>query len=79
MAWIDTAYKTGSCAEDSFVRDSTGKGYYEQSSPTVTGSSESYAVKNIYDLAGNCFEWTMESYSTYGRIFRGRLLRRYRS
>ena len=23
MAWIDAAYKTGSCAEDSFVRDST--------------------------------------------------------
>ncbi len=37
MAWIDPAYKTGSCAEDSFVRDSTEKGYYEQSSPTVTG------------------------------------------
>ena len=79
MAWIDPTYMTGSCAEDSFVRDSTGKGYYEQSSPTVTGSSESYAVKNIYDLAGNCFEWTMESYNASGRVFRGRQLRRYRS
>ena len=72
MAWIDTAYKTGSCAEDSFVRDSTGKGYYEQSSPTVTGSSEFYAVKNIYDLAGNVVEWTMESYLAGTRVLRGR-------
>ena len=88
MAWIDPAYKTGSCAEDSFVRDSTGKGYYEQSDPTVTGASADYAVKNIYDLAGNCWEWTMESYDTYNpmesydtynRVFRGRRLRRYRS
>ena len=72
MAWIDPAYKTGSCAEDSFVRDSTGKGYYNQSSPTVTGASESYTVKNIYDLAGNCYEWTMESYDTNYRVIRGR-------
>ncbi len=79
MAWIDPTYMTGSCAEDSFVRDSTGKGYYEQSSPTVTGSSESYAVKNIYDLAGNCFEWTMESFNTDLRVLRGRLLLLYRS
>ena len=79
MAWIDPAYKTGSCAEDSFVRDSTGKGYYEQSSTTVTGSSESYAVKNIYDLAGNCWEWTMESYDTIYRVIRGRRLRLCRS
>ena len=79
MAWIDPAYKTGSCAEDSFVRDSTGKGYYDESDPTVTGSSESYAVKNIYDLAGNCYEWTMESYDAYYRVVRGRPFLRYRS
>ena len=74
MAWIDTAYKTGSCSENSFVRDSTGKGYYDQSAPTVTGSSADYAVKNIYDLAGNCNEWTMESYGTDIRVLRSRLL-----
>ena len=79
MAWIDPAYKTGSCAEDSFVRDSTGKGYYEQSAPTVTGVSADYAVKNIYDLAGNCWEWTMESCSTNIRVLRGRRLQPYRS
>ena len=74
MAWIDPAYKTGNCEEDSFVRDSTGRGYYEQSWPTVTGSSESYAVRNIYDLAGNVAEWTMEEYANDRRIIRRRRL-----
>ena len=82
MAWIDPVYKTGNCAEDSFVRDSTGKGNYNEeenanpwkNSVTVTGASADYAVKNIYDLAGNCWEWTMESCDTDNRIVRGRQL-----
>ena len=75
MAWIDPAYKTGSCESTSFVRDSSGKGYYNADTPTTTGSSSNYAVKNIYDLAGNVAEWTMEYYDTDGRVVRGRLLR----
>jgi len=31
----------------------------------------SYAVKNIYDMAGNVFEWTMEACNTDKRINRG--------
>ena len=72
MQWIDPAYRTGSCESNSFVRDSRGKGYYEQSEPTVTGSNSNYAVNNIYDLGGNVAEWTMESYNTDVRVFRGR-------
>ena len=71
MAWIDPAYKTGSCESTSFVRDSSGKGYYDADAPTTTGSSSAYAVKNIYDLAGNVYEWTMESYDADGRVLRG--------
>ena len=71
MQWIDPAYKTGTCASDSFVANSDGKGYYNASAPTTTGSSDDYAVKNIYDLAGNVAEWTMESYFTDSRVFRG--------
>ena len=71
MNFIDPAYATGSCAEDSFVRNSSGKGWYSQSSPTTTGSNASYAVKNIYDLAGNVAEWTMEARHTYSRAHRG--------
>ena len=71
MNFIDPAYATGSCEEDSFVRDSSGKGCYDQSAPTVTGSNADYAVKNIYDLGGNVDEWTMEAYDTYYRVLRG--------
>ena len=79
MQWIDPAYKTGSCSPDSFVVDSTGKGNYNEDENTnswkgnltTTGTSEAYAVNNVYDLAGNVYEWTMESHSTYNRVIRG--------
>ena len=71
MNFIDPAYATGSCAEDSFVRNSSGKGWYDQSGPTTTGSNANYAVKNIYDLGGNVIEWTMEAYNTDSRVNRG--------
>ena len=57
-----------------------GKGNYdeeENTNPwrgnvTVTGASADYAVKNIYDLAGNVDEWTMESCQNNYRIMRCR-------
>ena len=39
-------------------------------SKQVTGYSEYWKVNNIYDLAGNTYEWTNEVYLD-GRIFRG--------
>ena len=42
----------------------------------TTGSTERNSSKNIYDVAGNCWEWTTESYSSSTRVYRGRLLRR---
>ena len=36
----------------------------------TTGASEDNKAKNIYDVAGNCFEWTMEAYSPYNRVLR---------
>ena len=76
MTWIDPAYKTSSCESDSFVAKSTGKGNYDETgswngSLATTGSNANYAVKNIYDLAGNVEEWTMESFSTNYRVLRG--------
>ena len=70
MAWIDPAYKTTTCDEDSFPRDSTGNGNYSGSLEKC-GSSDNYRVKNIYDLAGNVYEWTMEALSTNLRLGRG--------
>ena len=36
-----------------------------------TGHSEYWKANNIYDLAGNCWEWTQEANSTNNRIGRG--------
>ena len=79
MNWIDSNYSNekGDC--NSFVSDSTGQGNYNEAENTNSwknklascGSSDDYRVKNIYDLAGNVFEWTMEADSTGDRVFRG--------
>ena len=36
-----------------------------------TGKTTFTMANNIYDLAGNCFEWTQEAYPTFGRACRG--------
>ena len=36
-----------------------------------TGSSEYWKANNIYDFAGNCYEWTQEAYDTSLRVCRG--------
>ena len=46
--------------------DATGHG-----SKKNTGSSESWKANNIYDFAGNCWEWTQEADYTNGRAYRG--------
>ena len=42
-----------------------------KSAAELTGSVASDVSKNIYDLAGNCGEWTMEACDTSRRLFRG--------
>ena len=42
----------------------------------TTGATERNCSKNIYDVAGNCFEWTTESVSSSSRVYRGRQLQR---
>jgi len=73
MRWIskDTSLS-------SYLTDSTGKGNYsdedDTNNPAPTGSNDSYQLKNIYDMAGNCCELTMEARETNYRVFRGRRL-----
>ena len=38
----------------------------------TTGATERNSSKNIYDVAGNVFEWTTESISSSFRVVRGR-------
>ena len=46
--------------------DATGHGSLQN-----TGFSESWKANNIYDFAGNCWEFTQEAVSTYSRAGRG--------
>ena len=50
-----------------------GTAGYEKNagSPQNTGSSENWKANNIYDLAGNVWEWTQEAVGTDGRADRG--------
>ena len=43
----------------------------------TTGNTETDVIRNIYDLYGCNFEWTLESRYTYDRVRRGRLLWQY--
>ena len=46
-------------------------GNYEQNNKKNTGSNENWKANNIYDLAGNCREWTQEAGSAVSRASRG--------
>ena len=50
-----------------------GTAGYEKNAglPQNTGSSENWKANNIYDLAGNCYEWTQEASNTNHRAVRG--------
>lgn len=54
-----------------YVTDSTGKGHYSSDSEIATGSNSNYAVNNIYDMAGNVYDWTLGANSSVYRAVRG--------
>ena len=63
-AWGNYNNSTGNAA----VMDGTTKKY---GSKQVTGFSEYWKANNIYDIAGNCWEWTQEANNTNYRACRG--------
>jgi len=81
LNFIDPNYITNevsgkpNCNENSYVKNSTNCGIYldedDGNNPALTGSSDNFKVKNIYDLAGNVFEYTMETYGENSRVRRG--------
>ena len=66
-----------------YVQDSTGMGWYSDNYSTGNPDHKTgidlvgengvikNKVKNIYDMAGNIYEWTMEAYGTGHRVLRG--------
>ena len=68
MRWM---YNSGNEEKKKYTYDSRGKGNYSSDSPIATGSIEAYAVNNIYDMAGNVNDWTIEAYGTILRDGRG--------
>ena len=68
MRWM---YNSGNAEKKKYTYDSTGKGNYSSDSPIATGSIEAYAVNNIYDMAGNVSDWTIEAFSASFRVSRG--------
>ena len=54
--------------------DSTGAAATDSGSPQTSGKNEAWQANNIYDLAGNYYDWTQESDNTRTRILRGRFL-----
>ena len=76
MRWIqDVPNLTGG----KYVQDSTGMGWYSDNYASGNASHQTgidldsgkNKVKNIYDLAGNVREWTLESFSMSNRVNRG--------
>ena len=49
--------------------------YGDTSNPAETGC---YEVKNVFDLAGNVYDWVLEANDTIYRVFRRRRLQQYR-
>ena len=68
LRWMQTSTNSEVA---NFPINSAGKGNYGTSSPIATGSNSAYAVNNIYDMAGNVYDWTIEAVSTSYRVFRG--------
>ena len=66
--YIDsTNVKTGSWRAITYDKSKTNSETYL----LTTGASDTFKAKNIFDLAGNVYEWTMEADSSTHRVRRG--------
>ncbi len=81
MKWMENV-SNPNVEGKTYIQDSTGMGWYSDNynsgnSDYKTGidigeeNKGSNQVKKIYDLAGNVYEWTMESFNTGIRVTRG--------
>ena len=73
LRWMQTSSNTEVV---NYVTNSTGKGNYAGTQGSTdqkiaTGSNTAYAVNNIYDMAGNVWDWTLEALNASQRMLRG--------
>ena len=72
---MDWLVDTGMSSDDVNVDSSSWGNYNTASGGTGekqnSGSNPAWQANNIYDLAGNCYEWTQEAYYTDFRVPRG--------
>ena len=69
MSWLKNTEFKG--REDKVDTDSSSWGNYGSGSPINTGSVSTYKANEIFDLAGNYYDWTQEANSMYDRVSRG--------
>jgi len=71
MNFIDSNYFDEMCTPDSVIVNSQDAGNYSGELYLSGYYNENNNTKNIFDLAGNVFEWTMEGYEEKQRAIRG--------
>ena len=67
MRWM---YESGDLNKKIYTYNSDGKGNYNSDAIIPTGTIEEYSVNNIYDMAGNVVDWTIEANTDDYRINR---------
>ena len=73
---MDWLVDTGEKMDSQVNEDSSSWGNYNTASGGTgekqkSGSRDTWKANNIYDLAGNCREWTQEANYAGGRVYRG--------
>ena len=68
--FIDECYSSDTCEETSVIVNSSGRGN-NYGKLQKTGFDNEFFQKNIADISGNVWEWTMEGYNSMYRIARG--------
>ena len=76
MDWlVDTGMSSDLVNVDSSswgnYNNSSGAAATDSGEKQPSGTNEAWQANNIYDLAGNCWEWTQEAGSTNRRVGRG--------